>query len=93
MPAISSIIVSPLTAQTTSTQISPVASGPSTSQAVVPSVMPSFFSTMLITPLSGCASRTVTKLSVDSPTTKGRKKTVRNNVEPRRLRRTRTASA
>ena len=41
MPAISSTMVSPETAQITRTQISPVASGPSTSHAVVPSVMPS----------------------------------------------------
>ncbi len=69
MPDISSTMVSPETPQTTSTQINPVASGPSTSQAVLPSVIPRVFSTMFTAPLSGWASSTIRKLSVARPTT------------------------
>jgi hypothetical protein len=77
----------------TSAEIRAVASDPSTSHAVLPSVMPSTASSRFSAPLVGCASSTVMKLRVVRPTTNGRKNTVRSRVEPRRLLRTSTASA
>ncbi|WXF90523.1 hypothetical protein WDV91_14340 [Curtobacterium flaccumfaciens pv. flaccumfaciens] len=87
----SSTMVSPDTAHTTSTQMSSVASGPFTSHAVLPSVIPSQRSTMLTAPEFGCASSTSMNESVVSPTTYGRKNTVRRIVLPRRRARTSTA--
>ena len=69
IPESSSTIVRPDTAQMTRTQMSPVAAGPFTNQAVWPSVMCSALRTWFTAPLPGCASSTRRKLSVLSPIT------------------------
>ncbi len=92
IPAMRIIMVNPEANQMTSTQMAVVASAVFAVHAVLMLARCSLERMTFMVPKPGWSSTSMRKLSVLIPTMKGRKKQVRNNVDPNRLERVKTAS-